>query len=322
MKTQLTRNLTLLLIACVVGTTGCRKGLCYDHPHDGSITINVDWRNLPTGAKKPAGVKVLFVRSSDSNVQSVNFPERGGSRDLTQGDYSIMAMNNDPELVLYRGLNKWETAEAFTPAKRHPAYASAPSNVQGAIAPEPRYGISPPDLLMSSNEGRVFVGEITTEKQTITVMPQCLVKPITVRIPVVGMKNVAEARGYLKGVSASVFLATNTVSQEEGMLLFEYGSAQGGTELMSKFMVFGFVDKPQSAFTLGLELLLIDQKTVLYYEFPVDNQITSLLRAEGGAIQILEQLNIPDVEPPSPGGGFNPGIGGWEDTDIELPTMG
>lgn len=320
MRTKLNISLLLLLVACAMATTSCRKGLCYTHPHDGSITINIDWRNLPQGVKKPAGAKVLFVRSSDQNVQSVNFPAAGGSRDLTQGDYSIMAMNNDPEMVLYRGLNKWETAEAFTPARRQPAYSYAPSNIQNAAAPEPRYGISAPDLLMSSNEGRVFVSEITTEKQTVTVTPECLVKPIIVRISATGIKNVAEARGFIKGVSSSVLLSNNTITQNEGMLLFEYGSAKGGTELMSQFMVFGFVDKPEAEYMLGLEMLLIDQKTVLYFEFVVNDQITPELKANGGTIKIAEIINIPDVEPPSGGGGFNPGIGGWGDeTDIEIP---
>lgn len=319
MRIKFGLSLSALLIACTVATTSCRKGLCYTHPHDGSITINIDWRDLPQGVTKPGGARVLFVRSSDGNVQSVNFPADGGSRDLTQGDYSIMAMNNDPEVVLYRGLNKWETAEAFTPARRQPAYASPPSNVQNAAAPEPRYGISAPDLLMSSNEGRVFVSEITTQKQTITVTPKCLVKPVTIRIPASGVKNVAEARGFLKGVSSSVFLSNNTVSQNEGMILFEYGSASAGMELVSSFMVFGFVDKPESEYLLMLEMLLIDQKTVLYYEFVINDQITPILKENGGTIRIVESINIPDVEPPSGGGGFNPGIGGWDDEDINIP---
>lgn len=319
MRIKFNLSLLLLLVACTMATTSCRKGLCYDHPHDGSITINIDWRNLPQGVTKPGGAKVLFVRSSDGNVQTVNFPANGGSRNLTQGDYSIMAMNNDPDMVLYRGLNKWETAEAFTPARRQPAYSYAPSNVHSAATPEPRYGISAPDLLMSSNEGRVFVSEITTQKQTVTVTPECLVKPIIVRIAVSGIKNVAQARGFLKGVSSSVFLANNTISQNEGTLLFDYGVAKGGAELMSQFMVFGFVDKPEASYLLGLEILLIDQKTVLYYEFVVNNQITPTLKANGGTILILENINIPDVEPPSGGGGFNPGIGGWDDQDINIP---
>lgn len=313
------RTFSLLLLLIFFGT-GCRKDLCYNHPHEGSVILNVDWVNLPSDSKKPNGVLALFIRTEDGQSQSVNFPSEGGSRNLTQGSYDIMVTNNDSELVLFRNMTSWSTAEAFTSAKRQPPYKSAPSNVPNAAAPESRYGISESDLLMCSNEGKVYVTEDVNKKQVITVAPQCLVIPITVRILVSGVKNVSEARGYLTGVSPSVFLGSLALSQSDATVLFNYGSAAGGTELKSQFNIFGMVDKANDHYILALELLLIDQKTVLFYTFNVDDQITSQLRSDGGTIRISETIVIPDVDPPSPGGGgFKPGIGGWEEEEnIEI----
>lgn len=312
------RNFYLLMLVILVGTS-CRKELCYNHPHEGSIILNVDWRDLPADSKKPNGVLAVFFRDEDGHSQSVNFPAEGGSRNLTQGNYGIMVTNNDSELVLFRNMTDWKTAEAFTSAKRQPPYKSPPSNVPNASAPQSRYGISEADLLMSSIEGRVVVTENVNVKQVVTVTPECLVIPITVRISVSGMKNVSEARGYLTGVSPSIFLGSKSLSQADATVLFNYSSALGGIELRSQFNVFGMVDVPNDNYKLALELLLIDQKTVLFYEFKVNDQITDELRKDGGTIRISETIVIPDVDPPSPGGGgFKPGIDGWENEDIEI----
>lgn len=215
-------------------------------------------------------------------------------------------------------MNVWETAEAFTPAKRHSPYKSAPSNVTNSSPAKARVGISAPDLLMCSNDQQVLVGEDDQQKHVVTATPKCYVKKIIVKISVKGIKNLSEARGFLTGVSPSVFLGDGKISQTDATTLIEYGSAEGGTELRSQFRVFGMVEKSDGSYTLGLELLLVDQ-SVLYYEFNVSDQITESLKLEGGIIIIKETIVIPDVEPAGPGGGFNPGIGDWADEDIEVP---
>lgn len=309
----------IYVLLFLLSLVGCRKELCYKHPHDGSVTVNVDWKNLPSESKKPGGVRVVFIdQPNQSQSYTFNFPAEGGSRDVSQGDYKVLVFNNDPELVLFRGMTVWETMEAFTPAKRQNAYKAPPSNVPNMASSISRIGISAPDLLMSSNAESLFVSENSNINYVVNATPRSYVKTITVRIPVSGVKSVSEARGFLTGVSPSVFLGTDKLSQSDATLLFDYGSALAGTELRSQFMIFGMVDTPSGHYTLGLELLLVDQ-TVLYYDFDVSDQISEDLKKNGGVIRLSKTIIIPDVDPPTPGGGFNPGIGGWDDEqDIEI----
>lgn len=308
-----------IILFFVMLTYGCRKELCYNHPHEGSITIDVDWRELPSNHNKPKGVKVVYISHPDQEFsQSFNFPSEGGSRNLSQNSYKILLTNNDSELVLFRGLTKWETSEAFTGSRRQVPYKSPPANVPGGTKSDPRYGISEADLLMVSNEATVEVTN-DVEKHFITVVPKIKVITVTLRIAASGIKNVAEARGFLTGVSPSIFLGTDALSQNDATLLFDYGSAMAGTEFRSEVLIFGFVDTPKDYYKLGLELLLIDQKTVYYYEFDVTSKITAALRKNGGDLRLDEIIVIPDVEPPAPGGGgFNPGIGDWDNEDVEI----
>lgn len=310
--------LTLLLSLAI----GCRKELCYKHPHDGSVTVNVDWRNLPSDAKKPNGVRVVFVdQPRQSQSYTFNFPAEGGSRDVGQGNYNVLVVNNDPELVLFRGMTIWETMEGFTPAKRHNAYKSPPANVPSMISSSSRIGISAADMLISSNAERLHVSEQSGVNYVVNATPRSYVKKITVRIPVSGVKSVSEARGFLTGVSQSVFLGIDSLNQADATLLFEYGSAMAGTELRSEFMIFGMTDHPVGYYKLGLEILLVDQ-SVLYYDFDVSNQITEELKLNGGVIRLSKTILIPDVDPPTPGGGFHPGIGGWgEEEDIIIGNI-
>lgn len=314
----------LIALLCIVAFPSCRKDLCYTHPHNGSLKIQVDWSLLPATYKKPAGIAVTFLKLPEQTSRlTYNFPADGGSKSIARGNYRIFMINNDYELVHIRNAEDWDTMEAYTLGVTHRPYDAAPKN-QPAITNTPvRSGISAADLLMVSGEHNNTEVRILEdgETQVITLMPQSRTIPVMVRIPIEeGIQYISQARGFLSGVSPSVQLISGIKSQSPAGILFSYGSALGGRELRASFSLFGMVDGNVvlNSYKVGLEMLLIDG-SVLYYEFEVNNQITDRLRQEGGEILIREAIRVDPVEPPATGEGFKPSIDDWDDEEIIIP---
>lgn len=301
------------VIFTLLVTSSCREELCYDHPHNGKVEIVVDWKHLPEGIAVPSGVKVGAYGSTDGvSVDQFHLSSEGGTRVLGQGTFHFMLYNNNTQTIYFRGLEVWAKAEAYLAQTTQASYNKIPVNRASGSKVESRSGSYPADALYVGDQKGVLVGAFQTENQKVVIEPKSVVKSVVVRVQLVGLKNVSQARGYLTGCSESINLPTRAISQTPTTVLFDYRSATG-SELQARFNVFGMVDKEKipEGYKVGLELILLDGQ-YLKYDFDIEGQINELFKVQGGVLVIPQTIIVPDIEQPTGNAGFEPGIGSWD----------
>lgn len=160
--------------------------------------------------------------------------------------------------------------------------------------------------------------------------PKNILRQFTYRVNnIKGAKNIAEARGATSGMAATYFFHTDKLTTERSTVLFErstVGTDENGTGYIEgDFYTFGPIHPYQNRFTI--EVL---SKSGAYYTayWDVSGQISeSMLNREaklardGYDILIENNTDIPEIPDPEEkpdGGGFEIGVGEWDNIDIYL----
>lgn len=300
------RKTGMLLFLALLPVVGCeRTGLYYDDDSKGGVEIKVDWSGFPQGASLPEGVLITFYDPGKGTDFTFFREAAGGSVSMPDGEYDVLVYNGDTEKLLFRNMDRFETAEAYLDVRSR-------ASVETFIGePDPNFA--------------VFSGHVTLvsgQKEPVVVKPQCYVSFATVKVKLTGIDNVKACRGSLSGISRCLNLSTGKPGSESCTLIFDL--EKEGDTYTQNIAFFGLC--PNSGSTraenevrnlLTLDFLLLDN-TVKTFEYDMTDKIEPGETPDAGKPLEIEGIEIPDIESPD-GGGFDAGIGGWDqEEDIPL----
>ncbi len=324
--------LLCLMMACIV-VSGCAKREILMDPdqsqipmpnppaEDGrftSVELNVDWAEL---GYSPNGVTAMFYpKDGGVPVTYVSATVHTSLFSVKEGVYDVVVFNNSPEefaSVEFRGMDVYRTAEIFYTQK----------------------GANPEYLAL----GKLMDVVIGSEPVKLNVKPDNLFVDGDIRIEAKGVYNIRYMRAHLTGLAGSFMLSADVPKAgEEGFRTFteswklmrQNGEYNTGT-LISSFRTYGLPEagwkgdisaKPGEV-KLHISMLLVDNKTVLDFTFPVGDMIKVWSKDNRPVIYItLDSIGeyypivIPDVKPAEgTSNGFGADVDDWgADEEFDL----
>lgn len=322
-----------------MGLSGCnRNDLCYEHPH-GLLHVLMDWSQVPQHLAKPEGVRISFydVVSGKENVTYRGAD--GGSVVVNDGEHNMLVINSDTELIMFQNMTEFDKAEAYLDIRSRPTYRNSPASKGGTKngiyynhetkaneRTQRELTIGQPDRFFATHSSREITSHNAAQrKDTIISSPESRVLFVTLAITVNGIKNVKECRASLSGAARSLLLSTGEPSNETGTIIFNLRKNEN--TYAETIRAFGLMHSPpetppeqQIQHFVTLEFLLLDN-SVKMFEYDVGGQVDfDSIKPEITIPLVIEQIEIPDVEP-GDDGGFDAGIGDWEEEE-NIPITG
>ena len=351
MRTWYTLGWVLLLLFVV----SCQHDeLCYHHPHDASLRIDVDWSKFVE--EVPTGMSVIVYPQGEGAGQPVTQLTNTTTHAifaLPAGRYHTLVYNQSPSeygSISFRGMDKFETAEVYANTTDSRWYVTR-GDEGGRVVTEPEWFgtdyqedmiVTPEMVEQTAQENLSQVvysrGRVENSTPIGLLTPLNIVYTITVRVHIEGIYNLRSARASLSGLAEGFWLGkgkttTNKVTQllEEWKLTIDPADPTRGT-IEAKITCFGLPDGHQGLpeeNELMLSLLLVDNKTKLDFPFFVGDNFEAHIEEDIHLTQSLAlQVDItipnrlPDVKPEGStgGGGFEAKVEDWgEEQQIEIP---
>lgn len=293
-----------------------RNELCYNHPH-GELIVATDWSRLYDPNYKPEGVKVSFydiaTNTENTSYRSMN----GGAIAVNDGEYNLLVINSDTEVIQFRATERFETAEAYLP------YLDAKSTIQYSNNPvinrvtRGEMVIPAPDMhLVSSVSRHTLTHRANRASDTLTVVPYTFLKGVSIEVKLLRSEKCRAARGAISGVAQAINLSTGKTTGASGTM--QLTLTRDGDEYKTLTQIMGFVVSgveipPEDRIKqiLRLEFLLVDGSTHV-----VETDVSSQIDPNSSQLIFrisLDEVEIPDVES---GGGFDADIDNWGDEVI------
>ncbi len=334
----------VLLLLCFVSCT--HDELCYHHPHDARVRMDVDWSK--------------FVEETPTGMTVMVYPQDGGKA-LTQhtnttshaifalpvGTYHSIVYNQSPSeygSLSFRGMDKLETAEVYANPTDSRWYTSR-GDEDGRVVTEPEWVGTDwvkdmtvtPEMVEKTGEDNLAQFSISRGRADNSFLigsltPQNIVYTINVKVHIDGIYNLRSARASLTGLAEGYWLGkgkatTSKVTQllEDWKMTIDPVDPTKGI-IETKITCFGLPDGHQGTAEeneLVLSLLLVDNKTILDFPFYVGDDFEAHLE-EDVQLQLKLALNLeltittplPDVKPEGSGdGGFNAKVDDWGDEE-------
>lgn len=342
------RKLLLLLIVLIA--TSCEhKELCYNHPHHTPVRVDVDWSKFEP-YEKPTGMTVVFFSETSPNTftRHTNVTSHVIA-DLPVDFFHVLAFNQSPsEFGSFRftDMDNKEKAAARIVENISRWYVSRGNNELVALEPEwlgvGNYASIEVTQEMLDNYiesilvGSVLLGANTEPLATLT--PRNVIHTLSVDIHIEGYHNLRSARASLTGMSEGYLLtqekrmnSTVTHLLEEWDATRDHDDATKGT-IHSDITCFGLPDnhsrQPDDNLFV-LEALLVDNKTIVTFEFAVGDMFIQqdyVSKENDNHLHLKLVLThdihgnpvvLPDVEPAGgSSSGFDATVESWGE-DIE-----
>ncbi len=346
----------MLILMC-----GCTlRELTYDYHPFYTVPVYVDWTQFED--ETPTGMTVMFFpRSGKTPVVELTHSVYSTKVKLRTGMYDVVVFNqSDGEFgsLGFRGMDKYETAEVFVAETESTWYKTKDDDNKLAAQPEP-FAIAVyegfevtqamVDLEREEREAAKAEAENRIEKKlsdelkpTISLAPHSVIAKGEVNINVDGIYNLRSVRAKLSGVAENMNISTGIAGQNGATHLLEMWSKEVDEADYTKGMIFtdfttfghkGMVlSKAEGSewegVMLDVQVLLVDNKTVMDFHFDVSDYIT----VDGTIGKIVLNINIgrdensdapislPDVKPEGGSeGGFEAEVDNWGDeVDVEV----
>lgn len=316
MKRMLERMNHVLLAVAVLAVlllTSCEhKDLCYDHYHNTKIQVVFDWKNAPDAT--PETMRLYLFPIDGGRPRTYEFIDyRGGHVNVPAGRYKALCVNSDTESVLYRGIDSFDSFEAYAPDGVLSVGAFLVPRAEGTS--EERVAKSP-DRLYSARLDDLTV-ELSKENQTVTLYPELSVCRYRVEIRNVSNLQYVSSDGIagsLSGMSGGLLVGRNELTSAPVTVPFEVIS-DGVSTLTADFLTFGQTGSSGPAHKLVIYVIMSDGSKN-YYTFDVTRQVDEAADPRDVHI-LLDGLPLP--KPIVNGGGFQPAVDEWENIDIDVP---
>ena len=322
--------MTLLTVLILSSCKAELRDLCYDHNHWNNVDIRFDWQHAPEADAK--GMSVLFYNQLEPGREAERYEfigHQGGQARLLPGTWQALAYNNDTEAILYRGSESINTLEAYTrESSIEEGTQLTSAGMPRATGTEDEPVILEPDPLWGVASEPIVTN---TEKKDVsmTLLPTARAHRMTITIHnVPNLQYTNGIGGSLTGLAPGVNMLTGEPLEGCATEAF-VGSVIDETTLQMHLMIFGHCPHESAgsihAHKLVIYAILADNSK-WYYTVDVSNQMHSKSPDPGPGpdptvdddeVNIeLEQLPIP--KPITNGSGFQPGVDGWQNIEINV----
>lgn len=322
-------NLGIVLVIALLASAGCqRKDLLEPHNHH-NLYIKASFDSLGTaqllsskndGYTKPGEPKttkyILYEKHSQKIAYSGDFDGLEGGMYVQEGEYDLLVYTTDfyeYDANFFRGTQKKETAETYT--RQNPIETGSRNDIleMYMVEPDPTFSVLHEDII-------VFQGH---EDQIVEVEFVQKSFKYYLTIEATGLQNIHTAKMNLSGLYTSAFLTNDDHRMNEAgiqsldleIVMTKPATPEelGKGHLYGEFWSFGPNQREDIVHSITLYFVNGDTITMkLDEEYTSQTQIKSLTK--GGEIIFKKAIEIK-----GPPGGFQPGVGDWDDpTDIEI----
>lgn len=332
-----------LVAVLIMYLSSCEhKDLCYHHPHTVKIYVEFDWRNAPDA--NPLGMCVFFYPSdggepirADFSSRSANRGVIGGEVNLAEGNYRVIAYNNDTDGVLFQDRNKYSTHTATTREGDileniyGTGYRSSSRTPRARGAEDEPVHITP-DMMWAANLYNVNVQKsgtsyvcipeqdkddyqfVQSEDQVIVLYPRQIVCHYSYEIRnVTNLKHVALMCGSLSGMSGKHTFASEELGKECITLPVPASFDRDKGLITGEFYTFGHHLENSEPHRMLLYVIMDDDSK--YYFGSEDDKfdVTEQIHAAPNRLRvhyIIDGLDLPQAI--ENGHGFRPSVDDWE----------
>ena len=321
------RLMALLITFTLFASAGCqRKDLLEPHEHRNlTIRAHIDDYALDqllsqksNGYSKPGEPRttsyILYEKNSQKVAYSGSFDGLEGGMYVQEGIYDLLVYTtdfNEYDANFFRGMNKKETAETHT--RQTPIDDVSPrSDVTEVymVEPDPTFSVLKEEIV-------VFQGQ-ENEVVEVEFVQKSFKYYLTIKAT--GLQNIHTAKMNISGMYTQAYLTnedhrmneSGTQTVEMDIIRTKPTSAEelGKGELYGEFWAFG--PNQREDIVNSITLYFVNGDVIVMKLKDLTSQIKTLTR--GGEIIVEEQLEIK-----GPSGGFQPGVGDWDDpTDFEI----
>lgn len=321
------RLMALLITFTLFASAGCqRKDLLDPHEHRNlTIKAHIDDYALDqllsqksNGYSKPGEPRttsyILYEKNSQKVAYSGSFDGLEGGMYVQEGIYDLLVYTtdfNEYDANFFRGMNKKETAETHT--RQTPIDDVSPrSDVTEVymVEPDPTFSVLKEEIV-------VFQGQ-ENEVVEVEFVQKSFKYYLTIKAK--GLQNIHTAKMNISGMYTQAFLTneehrmnesgTQTVELDIIRTKPSNSEEYGKGELYGEFWAFG--PNQRETISHSITLYFVNGDVIVMKLKDLTSQIKKLTR--GGEIIVEEELEIK-----GPSGGFQPGVGDWDDpTDFEI----
>ena len=317
------RLIMFFTLAIVLGASCQRKELLDPHDHYNLIikgyfdsTANsqlISQMSTYAPLGEPASTNyILYERNSQKVAYRGSFDGLTGGLYVEEGYYDLLLYTtdfNEVDANFFRGLDNPLTAETYT--RQNPKDDSLTTDVveMYMVEPDPTFGVLREQIVVFSHEEDQLI-EVELVQKSFKYF-------LTIRAT--GLHNIHTATMNISGMYTTAFLATEehrmdeagTQTVEMQIRRSEDPDDEVGTgTLYGEFWSFG--PNQREDILNSITLYFVNGDVIVKQLKDLTGQIKALPR--GGEIIVEEELEIK-----GPGGGFNPGVGDWDDSvDVDL----
>ena len=318
------RLAALLLAAALIITAACqRKELLDPHNHY-NLIINASFdqhaldqliSNKSDGYSKPgepvSTKYILYEKNSQKAAYKGSFDGLKGGMYVQEGVYDLLLYTsdfNELDANFWRGMDNWRTAETYT--RQNAINDAAPRTdvtEMYMVEPDPTFAVLREDVI-------VYAGQ---EDQLVEVefVQKSFKYYLTIKAK--GLQNIHTATMQISGMYTTAYLTNDnhrmteagTQSLDMDIIRTDPDDPQGYGELYGEFWSFG--PNQREDISNSITLYFVNGDIIVMKLKDLTPQIKTLKK--GGEIIVEEFLEIK-----GPAGGFQPGVGDWNDVDVEI----
>lgn len=328
------KTLIIILALAVLGAAvSCqRKELLEPHDHN-NLLIKASFDSLAltqllshkSGYSNPGEPKttsyVLYEKASGKIAYKGSFKGLQGGMYVEEGLYDLLVYTtdfNELDANFFIGMGDPQTAETHTrqvPLESAPVKDATSSDVTEVwmVDPDPTFGVLVEDVaVFKDQENKLVEAEFVQKSFKYYLTIECL-----------GLQSIHTAKMNLSGLYTTAFLAneehrmseagSQTVDLQISRTKPTSDEELGKGQLYGEFWSFGPNQRDDIIHSITLYFKNGSEITIaIDEEYTSQSQIKSLTR--GGEIIFKKVLEIK-----GPQGGFQPGVGDWDDpTDVEI----
>jgi len=320
--------------------------LCYLHPHTAQVRVDVDWSYF-TKYEAPTGMTVtLFPDDGSTPHRTVTHTIDHAVMSLPVGTYHALVFNQSESEFGSFTFRDMDSAESAVVAVERSSRWYSRTDTEPVATESEWLGVgnySNAEVTQDMIDDQAWIHSQTSragEPVIATVVPHNILHTVIVRIHTKGIYNLRSARAALTGMSEGHMLTRDiNLNSKVTYLLENFKLEKDGNDpargyIEARISCFGLPDDHRSLpqeNELSLELLLVDNKTILTYDIPVGDRFVKIeemiypdtndikAEAETGYSLLIElfaddPIDVPDVKPTEgSSAGFDAIVDDWEE---------
>jgi hypothetical protein len=325
-------KLLALCAAFVAMCTSCEhKELCYNHPHNGRVTVVFDWRYAADA--NPSSMSLYLFPKNGGSVQRYDFARRdGGPIEVLEGEYTAVCINSDTRYTMldYTGaettsyssadlLSKLlvESETSSKTSRLSTISESAAMRAPRAEGTEDERVIYAPEAVWTDTNGAVVIENITVAgEQVLTMYPQQAYCKYTVQMTDINnCENVVEMSATISSMAEGVFAATQAPTGNPVTIPFAVTVDRDNAAATGIFNTFGHCPEGETHTHTVLIYAVMSDGAKYYTTVDVTDQVHNAPDPRNVVITI-DNVDLPN--PVIAGGNESVSVEDWENFVIDV----